>query len=224
MFNPQPKPEPTPKKEAKPFNRAKMVKRVCKICKDKYEKRSGDLITKWCSFDCKIKFAMKAAEKKRKEIEKEKRKKTRQERERLKSLPVLHKELRTLLQKLARLIDQDLPCICTGKYHDNYDGGHFWAAGSSANLQHNMHNIHKCSVLSNQWRSGDENRYRKGLISRYGQEYFDMVDSLHSKYPILKMSREKIYESKEIAKDMIKEFPDNPVNRYQANKRLNIYN
>lgn len=176
-----------------------------KLIRKEDKKRSGGPIYRCCTkIDCIAKSTASWMEKKREAAKKAERKKDKQIREKLKSITILHRELRGVIQKIVRHIDTGLPCICTGQYHEAYDGGHFLSAGANPQSQHNAHNIHKCSVLSNQWRSGDETRFRRGLINRYGKHYFEMIDNFHQ-LPHLKMSREDIRAKKLIANEVYKE-------------------
>ena len=184
------------------------------------------------SADCRTAVVIKHMDKQKKLKKKVERAEMKEAREKLKSVTVLHRELRTVVQKIVRHIDKGLPCICTNQYHEAYDGGHYLAAGSNPQAQHNAHNIHKCSVLSNQWRSGDERRFRLGLIKRYGEDYFNMVDTFHQ-LPHLKMSKDEIRAKKKIAQAIFLELKE--VNfeghgyyvRYLAreyvNQRIGIY-
>ena len=195
-----------------------------KLVRKEDKKRLGGPIYRCCtSIDCISKSTVKFMEKRRKAKAKTQKQKDQEAREKLKSITVLHRELRTILQKIARHIDKGLPCICTGDHHDAYDGGHFFSAGAYPQVQHNLHNIHKCSVVSNRWRSGDENRYRYGLIDRYGQTYFDAIDSLR-KLPPLKISREEIIQKKKIASTVWNEMKNEDFSFATSQVRVRLRN
>jgi|GEM_PF-2860277 len=203
--------------------KAKVKQYVCHHCKRKYTRLISKSMVKWCSPECGYQLSLKAKKKKQDQIARKDRIRIKKEKEKLKSVSQIGKELTVLLQKLARIIDENQPCICTGEIHRAYDGGHFWSVGAFPNLKYHMDNIHKCSVLSNQWRSGDENRYRHGLKRRYGDDYFEYVDSLPRLYPTLKPDKESLKSIKIEMRAIIRNWDNQKYTRDELNEIIGLY-
>jgi hypothetical protein len=122
-------------------------------------------------------------------------------------------ELQSLINKLARLIDNKFEyfsCIdCQKDMGIHIDGGHYISVGSNATLRFNLHNIHAQKRGCNRdERQGSRNvGYYKGLINRYGKEYADFVDNgLQEKYKYLGLKNEEVYQTVKIVRGIIKNF------------------
>lgn len=87
------------------------------------------------------------------------------------------KYLQPVINEIARIIDNGQPCIANENQKVT-DGGHFISTGSNRQTALNLHNIHGQSRNSNSFQGGEDLKYYKGLIKRYGQEYADFCDSL----------------------------------------------
>ena len=68
-----------------------------------------------------------------------------------------------IVNEIAREIDYAQTCIA-GRSDTNYDAGHLYSVGSNLTLALNLHNIHKQSVESNQWKSGDQLAYPRESV------------------------------------------------------------
>lgn len=93
------------------------------------------------------------------------------------------KYLQPIINEIARLIDYGQSCIasdCFGKMN----GGHYISVGSNRTTALNLHNIHIQSFESNHHKSGDQIRYRLGVIDRYGNNYFKFIESLQQHKPL----------------------------------------
>jgi hypothetical protein len=88
------------------------------------------------------------------------------------------KVLQPVINEIARLIDNEQPCIATQATTGKMNGGHYKSVGSHRNMSLNLHNIHIQSFTSNHHKSGDEINYRNGLIKIYGIEYLEYIESL----------------------------------------------
>ena len=135
------------------------------------------------------------------------------------------KELQPLINKIARLIDYQQPCIATGSFEGKQNGGHYISVGSNATIRFNLHNIHVQSEHSNSFKSGDTIRYQDGIVKVYGQEYLDYMNSLKGT-PVLKLTKEQINEAIVVCKAIIKELEGDlivrtPSERIELRQKLN---
>jgi hypothetical protein len=148
----------------------------CEICKNKFiQKRSLQPVCD--TYECKVAYALNVAEKSKQRKIKQEKTVNKELKAKLKVTATNWKvKLQTKLQEIARLIDFGLPCPSKGTY-SKQDGGHVYAKGSHSEMRFNLHNIHRQSAQSNHW-SNDDIGFRNGLISEYGQQYFDFVTSL----------------------------------------------
>jgi hypothetical protein len=93
------------------------------------------------------------------------------------------KYLQPILNEISRLIDFGQSCIATGNF-GKMNGGHYISVGANRTTALNLHNIHIQSFESNHHRSGDQIKYRMGLIERYGNDYFDYIETLQRHRPL----------------------------------------
>lgn len=80
--------------------------------------------------------------------------------------------------------DSELPCISCGSYRANqWDCGHYYAAGNYSFLRFNEDNCNKqCNRPCNTDKSGNLTEYRKGLINKIGLERVKWLDdNCHNK-------------------------------------------
>jgi len=91
-------------------------------------------------------------------------------------------EAQAAVNQYVRLVDQALPCISCGRYHQGqYHAGHYRSIGSMPSLRFNVHNIHKqCSACNNNL-SGNLIAYRVNLIKKIG---IDRVEWLEGPHPV----------------------------------------
>lgn len=82
------------------------------------------------------------------------------------------------INKIARLIDYLCHCIATDNF-GKMNGGHYISVGANRSTSLNLHNIHIQSFESNHFKSGDNIKYEKGIIERYGIGYLEFMKSLH---------------------------------------------
>lgn len=136
--------------------------------------------------------------------------------------------LQKKINKIARLIDIGLPCICGG-VGQRLEAGHFHSVGANRSLALNLHNIHRQSHVSNHWKSGDEIAYRNGLINEYGQDYLDYIEGLKS-LPPLNLSLEEMKEVSKRANEVLRTYYPTPLTakeriemRNKINNELGIY-
>ena len=165
----------------------------CVICGERYEEYQHirnrlPLGKKYCDNpECKKQFfariAKKEAEKIRKNKDKEwreRKSKTRFELDKgVNDKEYLQREVNWIVNK----IDEHLPCICGYLNVREWHAMHYYSRGASPALRFNVWNIFRGSHTANVANSGDEIKFRNGLIQRYGIEmYDDKIESLKSKY------------------------------------------
>lgn len=115
----------------------------------------------------------------KRKLETDKKEKTKADKESIKTKAYYEKNLQTLVNKIVRLIDINKGCIsCSHGWNEigtrQFHSGHFYSRGSSPSLRYNLFNIYKQCSICNNYLSGNENNFRKGLIRHYN---FD-VDTL----------------------------------------------
>jgi hypothetical protein len=143
--------------------------------------------------------------------------------------------LQNEVNKLAKKIDAhfEYDCICCGNvYKGQRDAAHFKSRGANSNLAFNLHNIHTARAYCNQYSNLHISGYENGLIERYGQEYFDMVnEQLGVQYSYLGLNETEIKEALKIVRKLNREFEthtkgndlDGAMMRSYFNNLINIY-
>jgi len=141
------------------------------------------------------------------------------------------KYVQPVINEIARLIDYGQPCLATGLYDNKMNAGHFMSVASNRTICLNLHNLHNQSFESNHWKSGDNLKYRQGLIDTYGIEYLEKVESLKRIQPV-HLSRRDFERIREVAMEIRNELKSNltiypPEKRIELrevlNKRIGIY-
>lgn len=175
------------------------------------------------------KATLQASRKVSNEKKKEKNDKRRSDKILVKTRSQHLKELQTLINSIVRLIDHDKGCIsCNHGWESSWTrqkhAGHRLSVGSTPELRFNFFNIYlQCSICNN-WKSGNERSYDKGLIKHYGQSNLSIINDLRAKYPSLQISIPEIQESIVKAKDIKKSILDGKnFTREEINILLSIY-
>lgn len=135
--------------------------------------------------------------------------------------------IQPIFNEIARLIDWGLPCIATKKF-GKMNGGHRISVGANRSICLNLHNIHRQCYESNHHKSGDPDKYDKGLEDEYGIEYVEYIKSLHQT-PLQKWTKETLDEIKEKAiaqrnklkKDIEEGIVLNPIQRIEKRTEIN---
>lgn len=143
---------------------------------------------------------------------KEKREKVKKQKEAVKTLSNYKSELQTIINAIVRLLDNDKGCIsCKHGWDGNWTrqrhAGHRLSVGSCPELRFNLLNIWgQCSICNN-WKSGNEREYDKGLALNYGDLTLATVKDLRVKYPSLHITipeiKEAIVKARGIKKDIL---------------------
>lgn len=182
---------------------------TCKVCKSKYKKRNS--LQKACSVPCAIIIGRKDVEKKAKQEKQKERIRIRGEREKIKTVADLKKDLQVLVNWIVRDLDKDQKCICRPdmKRGLRWDAGHFIAVSLSQSMRFDLNNIHRQGSASNtEFRPGESLLYRDGLVKRYGEQYVKDLEAKRKYYesnPITYTKeglREAISTAKQIKKEL----------------------
>lgn len=143
------------------------------------------------------------------------------------------------INKLARMIDKhfNYSCIDCGKRLDYnkpiaVNGAHRFNVGGNENIRFNLHNIHSSTQWCNCYNTEHKTGYDKGLITRYGNEYFEYIHfEMPLKYKSLKLKSNEIEEALKITRKLIRDFDnhisendlDGSMLRSHFNKLIGIY-
>jgi hypothetical protein len=147
--------------------------------------------------------------------------------ENIKTLSDYQKELQKEINTIVRLIDKGFQCISTGKpLNDKFDAGHLFSVGSNPTLRFNLLNIYAQSVYANQYLSGDQINFIKGIEENYGNGLKSIVMRLKSDYNTIKLSKEDLKEKIIIARSIVKHLKlenkiYNSVERIELRKKYN---
>jgi len=103
-------------------------------------------------------------------------------------------KIQKYINEIARIIDNEQPCISSGNAKGKMNGGHYHSVGSNETLALNLHNIHIQSEYSNNHKGGDHVKYLSGLIKIYGIDYGMYVQQFLNQCPPLKLSKADLVE------------------------------
>lgn len=140
------------------------------------------------------------------------------------------KVIQPIVNEIARLIDYGLPCISSGTV-GKPQGGHYISTGANNSISLNLHNIHIQSYHSNVELSGDEARYRLGLIKWYGNDYFEFIEGLRHVKGV-DLSKQRLSELKPLISQTRNDLKRNPIKRTpqerialrnEINEKIGIY-
>lgn len=158
---------------------AKKKLRTCRVCKCKFAPARS--IQPTCdSFECKLTYATRHAEKIAAIRAKERRNDAKKEKESLKTRREWLNEAQAAVNAYVRMRDKDLPCISCGRFHQGqYHAGHYLSRGAHPELALNPINIAKQCAPCNTHLSGNQVRFRTGLIARIGIELVEWLEGPH---------------------------------------------
>lgn len=156
-----------------------MKQKKCRICGAMFVPRRP--LQPVCEdMRCKCEYALLVADKAKTKREKVEKANDRQKREQLKSRRDHQREAQAAVNAFVRARDDGMPCISCGRHHDGqWHAGHYLSRGAHPELALDERNIHRQCQPCNTHLSGNQLEYRKGLISRYGQEYVDWLEGPH---------------------------------------------
>jgi hypothetical protein len=82
--------------------------------------------------------------------------------------------------KLVATLDRDLPCISCGRPRaigKRRNASHLKSVGSNSFLRYSLLNIHDACMPCNQYKSGNIEGYKKGLVERYGPAMLEYLET-----------------------------------------------
>lgn len=130
--------------------------------------------------DCALKLAEKQREKIDRQVAKASRAANREVRERLKTRSDWMKEAQQAVNAYVRERDKDKPCISCGRFHEGqWHAGHYLSRGAHPELALEQRNIHRQCAPCNTHLSGNQVKFRLGLIARHGVELVDWLEGPH---------------------------------------------
>lgn len=138
--------------------------------------------------------------------------------------------LQIIVNSIVRMTDIDRGCIsCNHGWHGQSftrqrHAGHRYSIGSTPALRFDMFNIFlQCSICNN-YLSGNETNYDKGIIEHHGQEYITILEEHKLKYKELKLTiselSEAITRATEVKKQLMK---GKYFGREEINQMIGIY-
>lgn len=198
----------------------------CKICKHPFTPKYSTLEKTCQQYECMVEFALgvakKNAEKKAKiEASEWSVRKKEMTFDNISSDGYRSKIIQPIINEIARYIDYGQPCISSltlGKGQ----GGHYISRKANSSISLNLHNIHIQSFHSNVELSGDEARYRLGLIRWYGVDYFEFIEGLRHVKGV-DLSKHRLSELKPIITKINRDLKRNPVKRTEE-ERIKLRN
>ena len=83
-----------------------------------------------------------------------------------------------VFNKYINLRDNGLPCIsCDKPITGRVNASHFWNANNHYNVRFNEDNVHSSCITCNQFLSGNLLEYRTRLISKIGEQRFNILEA-----------------------------------------------
>lgn len=158
---------------------AKQRTKKCKCgCQQTFTPRNSLQIA--ATVDCAMKLARKQRESAERQVAKVARKADREAKEKLKTRSDWMKEAQTAVNAYVRERDKELPCISCGRFHEGqWHAGHYLSRGAHQELALEQRNIHRQCAPCNTHLSGNQVKFRLGLIARHGVELVDWLEGPH---------------------------------------------
>ena len=179
----------------------------CIICKIRFTPKSSSLEKTCQEIDCKVKWATSVVLKQKlandKKIKDNWNKEKLAIKDKLKTLSDWKKDLQTEINSIVREIDKGHACIATNTTNGKMNAGHYIGVGANSTLRFHLENIWLQSEHSNSWRSGDTIRYQQGIVSLYGKEYLEYMNSLQQINP-LQLTIQDVKNKIPIARSILK--------------------
>ena len=154
-----------------------MKQRVCRDCREPFEPVRA--MQPRC-IPCAIIKGRQKTQKDAARVAREARKATRTRLMELKPKSYWRGRAQSAANALARARDAGLPCISCGRFHQGqWHGGHYLSRGAHPELALEIRNIHKQCQPCNTSLSGNQLKFRDGLISRYGEAEVRWLEGPH---------------------------------------------
>jgi hypothetical protein len=147
----------------------------------------------------------------------------------IKTKSYYEKKLQSIINEIVRLIDFDKGCIsCNHGWNNIWSrqkhAGHRLSVGAYPELRYNVLNIFvQCSICNN-YKSGNEREYDKGLKNHLDDKLYIEVSSLKGKYRCLNISINDLHEYIKIANRIKREILSGiDYTRKEINELIGIY-
>jgi len=163
----------------------KSVTRRCSNCRKKVP-ASEVFVSRFkafCGYECLKEYTEKNADKLADKTRKQKRQEDRVKKEKLKTKGQWTKEAQAAVNAYVRWRDRNKNCIsCNTSLKSEslgggYDAGHYRSRGSAPHLRFRLDNIHGQCKKCNRYLSGNIDKFRVGIVWRYGQEFLDRIET-----------------------------------------------
>ena len=199
-------------------------------CGQKYEKRVGDIRTKWCSPDCAYKIAMKKlwqkSEKDRKAEKRDLQERRREFREKNNKKSAHKQPLQMAINAIAKHLDRNKPCIMFPNRWGVMQAGHSYSigAGRTKVLRYLLDNIHGESETSNNdGNIHDEDRV-EAACRRYGDWMRGYLNDTILLNPTLGLNNVLKKEKAALARKILRELQSGAeYTRREIDEMLDIY-
>lgn len=175
-----------PAGEAKPA-KGEPRQRKCAVkgCQGKYTPDPKRAFVRWCSPEHGEVLAKEAIAakgrivlKERRQAAKAERLKDGERRESLKSRQDWAREAQAAVNAYVRERDRDLPCVSCGRHHEGqYHAGHYLSRGAHPHLAYVENNLAKQCMPCNVHLSGNQIKFRAGLVARIGLEAVEALEA-----------------------------------------------
>lgn len=205
-----------------------MKPRLCKYpdCDKEVKTFHNSTIRKPYCEDHQIEFAL---SKTRSNIKKENLKQVKEQKESIRNKSYYEKLLQTEINAIVRLIDNDKGCVScdhgwTKEATRQFHSGHRFSIGSNSTLRFNVFNIYKQCSICNNWKSGNEREYDKGIIEFYGLETLEYIKSLPEQFKELHLSINELKQAIELSRKVKKDILSGiDYTRTEINDLIGIY-
>lgn len=190
------------KSEPKPASGAKQKKCKVRTCRKPFTPDKPFI--DWCSDDCAVVLAQERIAKQKAKAQRKERAADKAKKNSLKTRADWMKETQAALNTWVRTVrDAGKVCISCGRHHEGQlHAGHYLSRGARPNLALEEMNIHLQCQPCNVHLSGNQVRFRLGLIMRYGVE---MVERLESDHEPRKYTIEQLQEMKRHYQKLVRE-------------------
>jgi len=190
----------------------------CKFCGERGTPKNNSTLGYYCEkTDCQDARIEKALKKVRKSTEAatkkanvEWNKERKQIMEKLKTLSEYEKEAKIFFQHWIRIRDvsNGYDCISCGAKITipTADGSHYYNANQFSGLIFNETNCHASCQKCNRFEGGRLLDYREGLITRYGVEYLNELESKKDSHRNYKYGKQELIEIKNKYQKLVAEF------------------
>lgn len=163
----------------------KSATRRCSNCRKKVDTDVAivSALKAFCTYECLKTFTAKNADKIADKNRKDKRQEDRKRKEKLKTKGQWTKEAQAAVNAYVRWRDRNKNCIsCNTSLKSEalgggYDAGHYRSRGSAPHLRFRLDNIHGQCKKCNRYLSGNVDKFRVGIVWRYGQEFLDRIET-----------------------------------------------